>query len=1192
MVVGHPLATVGAAYRRAGPGDVVVCSAAREILGSLLRCDPIDGLYSKAVAVAARQSVQTSPEVPRLTLEELRRLLPTVVLDRAAALEGRWLAEIRNLSVVQVRLNEIGFDSELLPTLHDWVSEIEKASVRLEGEVLQTLMDDKGVSAIVVFGLPPFAHEDDPLRAIDAALAIHQSLTARGRHVSIGVTTGLSFCGEFGGERRRDYSALGVAINLSSRLMEQAGNGVLCDAATASAVENRVSFSATTRLNLKGWSNLVAAFRPEAISRSLRSRVIRRTIGRESERRILRDALDRLNHGVGGIVRIEGEAGIGKSTLLLNLIETARDLNLRALHGAAAAIDRATPYYAWREVLGQLYAPHGAETATKLFDALGGKADLADWLPLLEDIIPLGLSANALTRSMLGSSRAAGIEELVVFFLGSTASRQPTLVVFDDAQWMDGASISLARAVAHRLPGLLLVLARRSAGEPAEVNRMVDIEPDIDIALGGLPNERVIEIVCQRLGVSSVPSALAELITMRAAGNPFYCEELTFAMRDTGILRVEHGECRAPDDLSANGLIIPASIKSVVVARFDALPPENQLILKVASAFGGGFSLDFLRAVYPRELQVDQVQELLDELIARNMLNSSISGAGLQYEFRHAIFENAIYELLSFAQRRELHKAIAGVIESRHRTALEPFHAQLARHWELAGRADIAVVYLERAAAQGLRSYANLDAIRYLRKAIQLSETGAAPMSARALATWQSMLGDAHHELMEFDRASLHYRNAMKALGYREPSTPVELTQGLLVNALRQAKHRFLMTPRTASSGADMQRVAHMYERLSEEYFYSNNPLRLLHGTLASLNLAEQSGAVAETIAGYNALALGLGMAGLPGVARRYARRALRLAAEKGDFPDVARAYLVAGVLTYGLGDWDAVRDSAMRSAQLFRQLGDRVRLATAATMAVYESLLRCDLARAETDLDSLSDIIAADPNTNAEVRAWRLCAQVSLDALRGEVASATLDELREVCAAGQPPANLLLCLGAMGVGYLQIGDLAAATQTAIAGAETLRKSHVVWAAFGALGAGGVVQTLIALWRLADDKHSTKANALRQTAEEAVGRFYRLSKRSPVCWPWALLSRGQAAFLAGRQDAARRDWVRAANSAQRLGMPHAVGLAYYELGAHSHSGDRARTDYLQRAEHIFATHGADHDLARLRGASAGVGQER
>jgi adenylate cyclase len=1190
MVVGAPLASVGAAYRLAAPGDVVLCSAARDTLGALIDQERIDSHYSKVIGVAQPETPTVLPEDGLMPFEELQRLLLPVVLERGAALDARWLAEFRNLSIVQVRLSNIQFDENLLRVLEGSFSQIEKASLRLEGSVLHIRMDDKGINAIVVFGLPPLAHEDDPFRAIEAALAIQQGLSAGGYTASIGVTSGLLFCGEYGGARRRDYSVLGTAIVLSSRLMEQAGSGVLCDAATAAAVEKRVTFSSSTTLRLKGWARPVAAYRPEAISRAVHFKVVRRTIGRDHERQILRDALDKLSRSAGGVVCIEGEAGIGKSTLLSDVIESARATGLCTLHGVANAVDRATPYFAWREVLAQLLALSGGATGhqleARLLSQSSNRPELARWLPLLEDIVPLGLESNFVTRTMSGASRAAGLEELIIFFLDAASSRQPTLVALDDVQWMDEASVALARAVARRLPQLLLVAAGRLTDETGDSDRIRSLEPDTVIRLGVLSNDAVVQIVCQRLGVSSVPPTVAEMVTKRAAGNPFYCEELTFALRDTGLVRVDQGDCWASRALTPDLPVVPQSLKSLVVARFDTLPPEGRLALKIASALGGSFSLSLLQAVYPHAVTVEGAKEMLDGLVARNMLKRGNKGVEKIYDFRHGIFQDTVYELLSFSQRRELHKDIATVLELRHEGALGPLCAQLARHWEFADRPDLAIAYLERAGAQALRSYANLDAIRYLRKAMQLSEAGVVRVSPRTSAAWQTMLGDANHELRDFDQASLHYQNAMQALGYRLPSTRAQLAKGIVADALRQAMHRFVLAQRPNAAAVDKQRVAHIYERLSEEYFYRNDPLLVLHGTLASLNLAEQSGAIAETISGYNGLALGLGMAGMAGVARQYSRRAFRLAEEKGDLPEVARAHLVSGVLTCGLGDWTATQRSAQEAALLFRQLGDRVRLANSYGLAIFEALLRCDIARAQAALNDLEQIIAATPDVSSEIHAWRLCARICVDSVRGSVAQAALDELREVSRNSQTPANLLLCKGVMSGGYLQIGDRAAAKESAREGGAVLQQCSVVWAAFGVFGAGGTTQTLIALWERAAREGWNDLIPLRQTAQEAMFRFFRLSARSPVCRPWAHFLRGRAAFLAGNRTAARQNWHQAMQAGQRLGMLHVVGLACLEIGASSPKEDRIRTDYLTRAQTIFATLGVSSDLARVRSVLA------
>src|SRR5262249_46298491 len=156
-----------------------------------------------------------------------------------------------------------------------------------------------------------------------------------------------------------------------------------------------------------------------------------------------------------------------------------------------------------------------------------------------------------------------------------------------------------------------------------------------------------------------------------------------------------------------------------------------------------------------------------------------------------------------------------------------------------------------------------------------------------------------------------------------------------------------------------------------------------------------------------------------------------------------ARAHLVAGVLTCGLGNWTAAQHSAQKAALVFRQLGDRDRLANSYGLAVFEALLRCDIARAQAALNDLEEIVAANPDVSSEIHAWRLCARICIDGIRGSVAQPDLDELREVARRNQTPANLLLCKGVMSGGYLQIGDLATAKENAREGADVLQQCSV-----------------------------------------------------------------------------------------------------------------------------------------------------
>jgi class 3 adenylate cyclase len=124
-------------------------------------------------------------------------------------------------------------------------------------------MNDKGISVILVFGLPPLGHSDDALRAIEAAWAVRRIHKSNDITASIGVATGRVFCGECGGDTRREYSILGQTINLSARLMVVAEDEVLCDLVTSTSIDRRITFSALGNVQLKGWTQPVPGYRPE-----------------------------------------------------------------------------------------------------------------------------------------------------------------------------------------------------------------------------------------------------------------------------------------------------------------------------------------------------------------------------------------------------------------------------------------------------------------------------------------------------------------------------------------------------------------------------------------------------------------------------------------------------------------------------------------------------------------------------------------------------------------------------------------------------------------------------------------------------------------------------------------------------------------------------------------------------------------
>jgi tetratricopeptide (TPR) repeat protein len=569
----------------------------------------------------------------------------------------------------------------------------------------------------------------------------------------------------------------------------------------------------------------------------------------------------------------------------------------------------------------------------------------------------------------------------------------------------------------------------------------------------------------------------------------------------------------------------------------------------------------------------------LDRLTARDLLRRSVGEGGVVYDFRHAIIRQVTYEQLSFAQRRSLHRRIADDIERAHGERLGPFHALLATHRELADQIELAIAHLDRAGEQALRNYANLDAIGYARKATRLTEGAEFAVDDLQRSVWEISLGDAFHELREHEEAARHYEKALQLLRQPIPASSARTVRALLAGMATQLVTRLrgaAAQARDARLRLAQGRAAHVYERLGEEYFFLGDSLRLLHSTVASLNLAERSGSKPETISGYNGLALGLGMSGLKGAARFYSRRAFQLARESGAQSEVARAHLVASVLASGLGEWSETERHAREGAKLFRELGDHARLQNVLIGLAFAHLMHGETAKAERVIEEIAD--PAIQVANDAVRAWTLCLRTIVATASSAADAAGLAELREIAERKHAPADRLVCLGVLASAHERRGEAAAALEAAERGFDVLQSCDVVWAAYGVYGAAGVVAALIGQ---CEREQAGRDSDLMRKARAATKHLARASRASPVCRPATLLQRGSLAFVCGQEGRAVALWRRAACCAEDLHMPYLSGLVWLKIASGAQQSGAERGLAIERARTAFQAAGAKADLVGL-----------
>lgn len=999
VVVGNPMIEIGLANQLAQAGDIIAAPSAWDLLRGQSEAEELEfsvdpalgldrpGKAAKLKRLTARSSLPAGSEtlsLPEEAQPALRPYLPGSIISRIAAGQADWLAELRKVTILLINLPGIDHNSSL-ETAQATMRLIQKVVYRFEGSINKISQDDKGVMIDAAFGLPPLAHTDDPARGIQAAMMLQHELGGQGVRGSIGVTTGRVFCGLIGNNNRREYTFLGNTVNLAARLMSLAlgqnktqGDGnisVLCDRPTYEAARDRAEFEALPAQKIKGRNEPVDMFRPLHEKRGLlRSQT--ELIGRKVEKAVLINAIQEAQRGTAfQAVILHGEAGIGKSRLMEELIQQARASQMRVFSGAGDTIEKSNPYFAWRSIFDEVLGIEEMtgkpqlsdmdrkailDTATAKFEAL--EAGLSRYLPLLKVILPISIPENEFTAAMTGEVRGGNIRDLLVRLLQSEADRSPILVSLEDLHWLDSASWTLLSDVFQKVRPLLLAVNTRPflPPIPAQFKELAERAGTTSIRLDMMPLEEVEELVCQRLGIKSMPAVAGRLIREKSEGHPFFAEELAYALRDSGVLLIQGDECRlAPglDDLDSVSL--PDNLEAAITSRIDGLNPSQQLTLKVASVIGRIFAYRMLHAIHPIEADKQSLNDYLSTLTRMNLTLIEAEEPDLEYIFKHAITQEVAYNLMLFSQRRQLHQSVAEWIEQNYEKDLASQYTLLAYHWTVAAQeadpanrsqaVQKAVEYLEKAGDQSLNNFANAEAIQFFTDALRFTDQ--VGLSSFRLGQWYRKLGQAYLGLGKLQEAKDHFLQAQAALGEKVPASSAGMIGGLLGQLARQTGHR--MWPRldrgqqvSQEQEAVRLEIIQIYQQLATVLFLMGdpNPLPMFFSVVAGLNVAETIRDTPELSYMYSQMGAVMGFIPLRSQYEYYSEQ-WRLLDERFKHPGyfVSSAISLATVQS-GIGDWAALRRRLEKVIEICSDVGDKRQAGEAYSFLASNAIIEGDI--------------------------------------------------------------------------------------------------------------------------------------------------------------------------------------------------------------------------------------------------------
>jgi class 3 adenylate cyclase/tetratricopeptide (TPR) repeat protein len=1201
LVVGGPAVVQAcAAEQLARPGDVLLSPGTYDVVrtistGEQVRLDA-DGPPALRLA-RIRPPTSAAPLVRAGPVEAagpaLRAYVPAAVTARLAAGQSAWVSELRSVSVLFLRLpglDDIG--SETLEQAQQLVGAVQETLYEYEGSVDKVGVDDKGATLVAAFGLPPVAHEDDPVRAVQAALGIQARMQRRGLRPALGLATGRAFCGSVGSSQRREYTMIGGVVNLAARLMQAADDELVCDAATRQANQAKIAFEALPPRRLKGWALPVTVFRPRG--QSLTRPRSRSLVGRAREQGLLTEPLVALQEGRGGTVLLEGEAGIGKSRLVDALVEQASGERVRTLVGVADAVRSTTPYHAWRPVFESVFDLEGvAEPSarrTRVLDRLRAWPDLERLAPLLVDVLPVDLPPDEIVGQLQGPVRADNLRGLLVGALWMLAEERPLLIVLEDAHWCDSASWALAWLVSQQIPRTLMVLALRPLADPVpEYWRLRDAPDAQRLQLDPLPPDDVDALVAQRLGVTSVPRLVADVIGEHAGGNPFFSEELAYALRDTGAITVTDGRCQIAPDADLRVLSLPDTVQGVVLTRIDRLAPPQQLTLKVASVIGRSFAHHLLRDIHPITADRPTLPDQLDRLQHRNLVLLEAPEPELAWMFTHVITRDVAYDLMLGAQRRALHRAIAEWYEQRHQARLPRFYPLLSYHWTRSGVTAKAITYLSLAGEQALAGAAYREAALFFADALALDPPAAGRGGSRQdrlrRARWERQLGEAYLGLGRTGDGRTHLSRALDLLGVPLPTTKPRLASRLSQQLATQAAHRALPAKAVRRQGRlreESLEASRIYIRLTEVFWFANDAPALGHAGIRALNLAERAGPSSELARAYAMLSLAAGSIPIHPLARMYSRRALEIARMADPLASVAYVRFATSVYKIGAARWQEVQEALDEAEAIFERLGDRRLLGDTRTAQGMLGIYRGQFKAAGALFTRLYD--DGVRNENVQHQVWASLGKAACELRTGRPGEAihVLERMLGLLVDHPDPAEQIQAYGLLAAARWRQGKDAAALDAASSAARLIVQNKRPTAFYLFEGYTGVAEVHLDRWAVGDRSPKTQ-----QAARQACAALHTFARIFPIGKPRDRLLNGRLLHLSGRPRRAQAAWRASLSAAQQLGMPLDASLAHSQLGLSS-MGTPQGQRHLEQARGLLHQLGVPDDVTRYP-ISAGRG---
>ena len=858
-------------------------------------------------------------------------------------LGGEW-SQATILSVML--LPQAGMDEEFI---FETISFLRPSLIELihenGGQVLPYHESIKGV-----FGAP-VAREDDPEIAVETVMQIlnfYNSLSSQAElpiSIHIGVDTGKIVAGQSGLNQADEINAVGEPVQMARMISETCPSGRIW---VTQAVRNRTAFRfeySPVQPNLIEKLNVSTMFQLEGLREQIlpvRGLIGLKSpfIGREKEFNTMKEMSTVLDTETGGIIWIDGDAGIGKSRLMREFNDYVVERGATVLNGVCTARRSEYAFSLFSDLIMQALDIQQNSPPNKINEQIDQKLD--SWAPELRETRPylqflLGIHPSGVQGERITTMEPEQLRRQIFVaihrLVSALASSRPLVLILDDLQWIDSISADLLLYLSHLVASqrVLFVCAQRQKEVSTfehVLERTRTMHPDkyVHISINPLTILECRQLLEEFLSSADLPDSILTLIVQQSGGNPYFIEEFVRLLVEKDYLQLVRGKLVANHTLQADTIVIPPSLESLIRARVDSLETPARQLLQVASVIGHRFNRNLLRDVADRQ----DIDILLASLQTRGMLNSTSEES--EWEFSHPLIEVIVYNTVLRAQRRILHNRTAKVLEEQW-VGNEGEHAEdLAYHFGKAENFTKALHYQILAGERAAARHANEVALSFFEQASELlgNVAGVSDESRwriiRGMGEVYQFMGnfDASLTILNSDPDLIHSANlsAYQRAGlYRRMGDTAHKKgdQELAVIHLQEA-----LSALGESKEAQAQvEKALIYARLGWCHFMQSDFDTAKDTILKSMVFAKQAGSITTLAMAENYLGGIFYRIGDLEQAMNHTRIAMSLWQEIGYSWGVAATLSNLGILESDSGNFSAAFNSIKRSLALRQEMGD-----------------------------------------------------------------------------------------------------------------------------------------------------------------------------------------------------------------------------------------------------------------------------